>query len=126
MKINKGPRKIFYVCAALNNNEIVLETIQASSKDEAQKVFFEKFSIYPKEINGPFFKKKIKLSDNNTSIQFTNQIKKAIYKDYIVNAFMLKIPDNHAFLVFIKNAQDNNSILPKGTITVPISELRFI
>ena len=43
----------------------------------------------------------------------------------IVNAMFLKEPESHAFLVFIKRIDDKKIPFPKGTIVVPISDLRF-
>jgi hypothetical protein len=39
---------------------------------------------------------------------------------------MLTEPADHAYLVFIKRADDKKIPFPKGTITAPIHDLRFI
>jgi len=75
---------------------------------------------------GPFFKKRAQVLENTRSLKFTNQNKKAIYNEWYVNAFMLKEPENQAYLVFIRRVDDKKLPPPKGTITVPISDLRFI
>lgn len=80
----------------------------------------------PKEILGPFYKKRAQVIENTRSLKFSNQTKKAVYNDWMVNAFLLKEPENQAYLVFIKRVDDKKLPIPKGTITVPISDLRFI
>jgi hypothetical protein len=123
----KGPRQIFFVCASISNNgDLITKIISAQSPAEATKIFTDEFSISPKEVLGPFFKKGAQVLENTRSLKFTNQIRKAIYNDWVVNAFILKEPENQAYLVFIKRVDDKKLQTPKGTITVPISDLRFI
>jgi len=43
-----------------------------------------------------------------------------------VNAIFLQEPENYAYLIFIKRTDDKTIPRPKGAITVPISELRFV
>jgi len=116
-----------FVCATVTKDgDLITEVISANSPEEATQKFQEKFSEDPKSILGPFFKKKAQVLENTRRLKFTNQNKKAIYNEWIVNAFMLKEPENQAYLVFIKRVDDKKMPLPKGTITVPVSDLRFI
>lgn len=102
------------------------KVIPASSPEEASSLFVEHYSVSPKEILGPFYKKRAQVIENTRTLKFSNQTKKAIYNDWMVNAFLLKEPENQAYLVFIKRIDDKKLPIPKGTITVPISDLRFI
>lgn len=123
----KGERQVFFVCVGITDvGELLTKVIPATSPDEASKYFSEKHSMTPKEILGPFYKKRAQVIENTRSLKFSNQTKKAIYNDWMVNAFLLKEPENQAYLVFIKRVDDKKLPLPKGTITVPISDLRFI
>lgn len=124
--VRKGPRQTVYVCAAILDGELVTEIIPAGAQSEASEKFNEKFSLTPLSVLGPFFKKRAQVLENTRTLQFTNQTKKAIYNDWVVNAFLLKEPVDQAYLVFIKRVDDKKLPTPKGTITVPISDLRFI
>lgn len=75
---------------------------------------------------GPFFKKRAQVLETTRELKFTNQTKKAIYDGWVVNAFVLKEPENQAYLVFIKREDGKAMPTPKGVITVPISDLRLI
>jgi hypothetical protein len=75
---------------------------------------------------GPFYKKRAQVLESTRVLKFTNQTKRAQYNDWLVNAFILKEPVDQAYLVFIKRLDDKKLPTPKGTITVPVSELRFI
>ena len=125
----KGPRQTFYVCIGMDcgEGEFVSKIIPATNPKDASVTFKEQTGgLDVKEVLGPFFKKRARVLENTRELKFTNQTKKAIYNDWIVNAFMLKEPENQAYLVFIKRADDKKLPTPKGTITVPISDLRFI
>lgn len=122
----RGPKCSYFVCGAISNNELLMETIQATTPDEASLLFKEKLGFTPKGISGPFFKKMTQVLEPTRELKFTNQIRKAVYNDWIVNAFILKEPENQAYLVFLKRSDDKKLPLPKGTITVPTSDLRFI
>lgn len=123
----KGARPTVFVCAALGSGgELLTKVIPATSPTEASNVFVETFRVQPKEVMGPFFKKRAQVLENTRILKFTNQTKKAVYDDWVVNAFLLKEPENQAYLVFIKRVDDKKVPAPKGTITVPVSDLRFI
>jgi hypothetical protein len=115
------------VCNAIINNELISEIIIANSNDEASSLFKDKFNCNPKNILGPFLKKKVPPVEVNTAIKFSGLPKQAIYNDWLVNAFLLKDPENYAFLIYLKNTNsDNKKSLPKGTTIVPITDIRFI
>lgn len=116
---------IYYICASTDpSNKLILEEIEASSESEASEIFNKNFHILPLKILGPYLKKKAKPVEVTKQVQFTGEIKQAIYNDWKVNAFYLKEPVGYAFLVFIKSLSDNKNF-PKGTIIVPITQLRF-
>ena len=122
----KGPRQTVYVCATIVEGELVTEIIPAASPSEATQKFTDKISSEPQTVLGPFFKKRAQIIENTRVLQFTNQTKKAVYNDWLVNAFLLKDPVDQAYLVFMNRVDGKKLPIPKGTITVPISDLRFI
>lgn len=123
----KGARQTIFVCAGItDNNELVMRIIAADSPKEATDLFFEQATFQPKEVLGPFYKKRSQVIDNTRVLKFSNQTKRAIYNNWLVDAFMLQEPENQAYLVFIKRIDDKKLSPPKGTITVPVSDLRFI
>ncbi len=120
-------RPIYFVCGAVNNQgDLIIKTIPSSSPKEAMDIFEKEFSFSPQEVIGPFYKKRTQILENTRSLKFSNQSKRALYNGWIVNAFMLKEPADQAFLIFIKRDDDKKLPLPRGTITAPISDLRFI
>lgn len=123
----RGTRQIVFVCSSITDKgDLINKIIPANSQDEAAQLFSEYFLIKAKEILGPFYKKKAHILENTRSLRFTSQTKKAVYRDWLVNAFLLHEPENHAYLVFIKRMDDKKISAPKGTITVPVSDLRFL
>lgn len=123
---NKGVRPIIFVCIGIINEELVSEEFAAASTEEAAKLFLGKHKFSAKNIHGPFFKKRIKFLEQTISLKFSNETKKAIYDGWIVTAFLLSDPKDYAYLVFIKRVDDKKMPMPKGTVTVPVSELRII
>jgi hypothetical protein len=125
--MRRTTRPIFFVCAAIAEpGDLIIKMILATSQQEAMELFKKEFFIPPQEILGPFYKKRTQILETTRTLKFSNQTKKAIYNGWIVNAFMLKEPIDQAYLVFIKREDGKKIPSPKGTITVPISELRFI
>lgn len=121
----RGVRQIVFVCSSISNQgELINKIIPAESQDDASKLFFEQFSIKPKEILGPFYKKRAQVLENTRTLKFSNKTMKAIYNDWEVTAFLLNEPEKYAYLVF--NKCSGNKPVPKGTVVVPISDLRFI
>lgn len=125
MSGRKGARPVVFVCANILNGELLTKMITANSTSEATKLFTEQFGIAPKDVLGPFLKKRTQVIEATRVLKFSNQTKKAIYGDWLVNAFILTDPVDQAYLVFIRRADNKKAPLPTGTITVPVSELRF-
>lgn len=121
-----GIRKTVFVCTNILNNNLLTKVIQAETSEEASKIFNQEFLINPKEVIGPFYKKRIKTIEQARVLKFSNQTKKALYNNWIVNAMLLKEPEDHAFLIFIKRDDDQKIPFPKGTVIVHTSELRYI
>lgn len=123
----KGPRQLVFVCVSLiGDGDLVTQIVPANTPGEASKSFNDKFGIAPKEVLGPFFKKRAQVIEATRELKFSNQTKKAVYDGWLVNAFLLKEPENQAYLIFIRRTDDKKLPKPKGTITVPVSELRFV
>jgi hypothetical protein len=122
----RGPRPVFFVCVAISDvGELITKTIQAVSQQEAASLFLEQTKLSAKEILGPFRPKRMQVLETTRTLKFTNQIKRAHFNGWEVKAHLLKEPENHAYLVFIKRTDDKKQPAPKGTIIVPISDLRF-
>lgn len=123
----KGVRPTFFVCVNVSKDgELLTQVVPANSPNEASQLYHQKYSQLPKQIMGPFYKKRTQVLETTRVLKFSNETKKAHYNDWLVNAFILKEPVDQAYLVFIKRIDDKKMPTPKGTITVPISELRFI
>jgi len=55
-------RKIFFVCSVITEaGELLNKIIEALSPSEASNIFYQQQSIKPKEILGPFYKKKTQI-----------------------------------------------------------------
>jgi hypothetical protein len=124
----RGPRPVVFVCIGMSlekPNEFVSRVIQAVNQEEAAKLFLEQTKTKAQTIHGPFRPKRAQVLENTRTLKFTDQFKKAIYSDWEVTAFLLKEPENHAYLVFGKRVDEKKLPAPKGTIIVPVSELRF-
>lgn len=119
-------KQIFFVCMAIINHELVHDVVSAETSDEAASIFESKFLAKPKNVLGPFLKKKAKPIQNNTPLKFSGKPRQGIYNDWLVNCFILQEPADCCFLIFIKHTEDYSKLLPKGTVIVPISEIRFI
>lgn len=123
----KGARQTVFVCAGISaQNELVSKVIEAEDPQAASKSFLEQTTVTAKDVLGPFYKKKTQVIENTRVLKFSNQTKRAIYNDWVVDAFILQEPENQAYLVFIKRVDDKKLPSPKGTITVPVSDLRFV
>lgn len=123
----RGARQVVYVCSAITEGgDLLNKILPASTQEEAGKLFFEQTKNKAKEILGPFYKKRTQVFETTRTLKFSNITKKAIFNDWMVNAFLLKEPEDHAYLVFIKRIDDKRASSPVGTIIVPISDLRFV
>jgi hypothetical protein len=127
MSKNRRSRPLYFVCAAVSGQgDLIVKTIPAISPKEAMDIFGKEFALAPQEVLGPFYKKRTQILESTRTLKFSNQSKKALYNGWIVNAFMLKEPTDQAFLIFIKREDGKKLPLPKGTITAPIADLRFV
>ena len=124
--MSKFTKKTIFVCSSIIDNILISEEIVSASVKEAEDIFTSKYNMKPKVIFGPYNKKRIDAVEVTKVLKFSNQTKKAIYKSWFVTAFLLVEPENQAYLVFGKQIDDKIVQTPKGTVTVPISELRFI
>lgn len=122
----KGLRQTIFICAGIIEEQLITMIVAATSQDEAAKIYQDKYIQQPKEILGPFYKKRTQVLENTRTLKFSNQTQKAIYNEWLVNAFLLKEPEKQAYLVFIHRQDGKKSNPPKGTVVVPISDLKFI
>lgn len=126
MSGRRGARQTVFVCVAISHStELLTRIIAAATPKEASEFFFQETGYQPKEVLGPFFKKRAQVIENTRVLKFTTQQRRAVYNDWVVDAFMLQEPADQAYLVFIKRVDDKKLPTPKGTITVPVSDLRF-
>ena len=126
MSGRRGMRQTVFVCVAISDEtELLTCVIAADSPKESADLFFQQTGYQPTEVLGPFFKKRTQVIENTRILKFTTQQRRAIHMGWIVDAFMLQEPVDHAYLVFIKRVDDKKLPSPKGTIIVPISDLRF-
>ena len=123
--MRRKERPIFFVCVG-QTDRLITKTIQAATQEEAIELFKNEFSVKPIEALGPFYKKRIQIAKDTRNLKFTNQVKKAVFNGWIVNAFILSEPTDQAFLVFIKRQDGKKMPSPKGTITVPLTQLKEI
>ena len=121
-------RQVVYVCIGLSDDtEIISKIIEAESVGVAAAAFEDEFKLKAREVLGPFFKKKAQMLENTVELKFsTSSFIKAEYNDWLVNAFLLEEPSQHAYLVFISHLHNKKIPFPKGTIVVPVSQLRLI
>lgn len=120
-------REIVFVCSAVSQtNELISKIVIANTIEEASSKFKDECSVDAKFIFGPFYKKKTQVIETTRSLQFSSPIfKRAEYNGWNVSAFTLVEPPNHAYLVFNNRVDNKNTPTPKGTIIVPISDLRY-
>jgi hypothetical protein len=122
----RTPRPVVFVCiGSETSGDFVSKVIQATSPVEAGTLFFERTGLKSKTIHGPFRPKRMQVIENTRTLKFTDHSKEAIYDDWIVTAFYLKEPEDHAYLIFLKRTDGKKQPAPKGTIVVPVSDLRF-
>lgn len=127
MNHRTGRRQTVFVCTAISEaSELLTRVIAAASPKEAADLFEQELSLSPQEVLGPFFKKKVQVIESTRVLKFAGKTARAIYNDWVVDAFFLAEPENQAYLVFIKRNDGKSLPFPKGTIVVPISDLRII
>ena len=116
--------KLVFVCCAIKNNNLLSKIIYSESFEEASSFFQNEEGIPPLDILGPFVKKKLPTKTVESFI-FSNINKEAIYNGWLVKAFFLEDPKDHAFLLFSKRI-DGKNIPSPGKIIVHISNLELI
>lgn len=122
----RGARATYFVCCGISeDSKLCSEIIKASEQSEATNVFVEIHGFEAEEVMGPFYKKKTKVLETTRTLKFANETKQAEYEGWNVNAFLLKEPENHAFLIFMNRIDDKKISPPSGTVVVPTSCLRF-
>lgn len=120
-KKKRRSRETYFICSSIIENKIKNLKIKAFSEEEALYLYYKKFAKKAETIEGPFYKKiKKDPKPNLEFVKFSNIVKKALYHDLKVNAFLLDYPNNYAYLV---PCQSENKI--KKNI-VSINELKFI
>lgn len=120
-------REIVFVCSSVSNKgELISQIIPGKTPAEASALFLEQNQLDAQTVLGPFYKKKTQILETTRSLQFASpEFKKAEYNGWLVNAFMLVEPANQAYLIFLKRVDDKKIPMPKGTIIIPISDLRI-
>lgn len=117
-------RSMFFVCSAIRDQELISQTIKAMTQKESDKLFEKQFGILPQISIGPFYRARIR--PDIQKIVFTGQSRVAIYDDWVVNALLVKEPENCAFLLFERRV-DGKKITSKPSDTiVKLDELREI
>ncbi len=121
-------RQTVYVCIGLlDNMELISKIVEADSPSDASTIFEDNFKLKAKEVLGPFFRKKVQVVENTATVKFANaSCRKAEYNNWLVNAFILEEPQDHAYLVFVSHLDNKKMPCPKDVAVVPISQLRFI
>lgn len=120
-------REIVFVCSSISNKgELISHIIPGKTPAEASALFLEQNHLDAQKVLGPFYKKKTQILETTRSLQFaSSKFKKAEYNGWLVNAFMLVEPADQAYLIFLKRIDDKKIPMPKGTIIIPISDLRI-
>ena len=122
-----GRRQTVFVCVALSNSgSLITRILAAETPKDATEVFKQENSFPPQEVLGPFYKKRSQVIENTRILKFAGKTVKASYNDWIVDAFLLSEPEDQAYLVFLKRCDGKTSPVPKGTIVVPVSDLRIV
>lgn len=118
-------RETYFVCSGIINNVVLADEIKSDAASLAKKIFIEKHNIAPSSIHGPFYKRKKHFKPFYGDIVVTNKYISTTYCDWIVKAFILKEPHNHALLLFIKNKFNDDIVKPKGNIVISLDELEI-
>jgi hypothetical protein len=125
----RGVRPVVFVCVGIDPNkpnDPISKQITAVSQNEAASLFLEMTKVKAKNIHGPYRPKRAQVIENTRNMKFTDQpAHKTVYDGCEVTVFFLKEPENHAYLVFTKRVDGQQKPLPKGTIIVPVSDLRI-
>lgn len=122
----KGPRQIEFVCCALVDGRSVSKSIEVDSSEEAICLFQKEFNVEPENIHGPYYRKRAGVLDNSREIEFSGERIKAIYRDWVVIASILKHPKNSAYLLFDKRVDGKKAPKPSGTFIIKMEEIKEI
>lgn len=124
------PRKLVFVCVGLESiGKIVSHEVVARTSQEAFQQFLSLTGINADAIHGPYRPRKQITSPDKpkeTTFRFSDQVKKASYNGWEVNACLLQEPIDHAFLIFIKRIDGKKQAAPKGSVVVPLTDLRTL
>jgi hypothetical protein len=120
-------REIVFVCSSVSDKgELISQIIPGKTPSEASSKFKDQNDVIAQTILGPFYKKKAQVLETTRSLQFaTGQFRKAEYNGWLVNAFELAGGANEAYIIFLNRVDDKKIPTPKGTVIVPLSDLRF-
>lgn len=108
-------RPIYFVCLAISDGEIISVCLNCETKENAISAFEKQFSIKPKKIYGPFFKKRIKKQKEEAVFKFSGKSQICVYEDWIVNAVFME-DESKAFLFYKENMNNPNACKPKSHV----------
>lgn len=127
IRTRRSKRPIYFVCSTIKEGNLISELIEALDKETVNKIFQEKFFCAPINILGPFYKKRIfNYIEPPPDIILSSEMKRAEYQGWLVNATILKKPENCAFLLFDKRIDGQKFARPNGTKIVKIEDLKLI
>jgi len=124
-KQRRSKRPIFFVCSAIVDGELVSESVEAEKKENASEKFEATFKNVPSIISGPFYRKRVYSTINTTDIVLSGEVKLAEYNGWLVNATLLKSPENFAFLLFDRRLDGKKTSKPTGMKIVSTEQLKF-
>lgn len=122
-----GKKKNIFVCSAISSDsELISKDFIADSESEASNLFEKEFNLLPRIILGPFIKKKNKEVIQPKTINFSKPSKRAIYNEWLVNAFEIKESEKESFIIYIKPIDNSKKQKINNTCIIPKSELTYI
>lgn len=113
-------KQIFFVIV---DNGVSIE-IEAPDKKEALLKYGSSNSNII--LYGPYYKKKVYEYKYINNAVFSGKTMKCKFKGWLVNAFILKEPKDHAYLLFSKKIEENGWDEPKNKIVVELDLLEKI
>lgn len=120
----RGSRPTEFVCCALIDGRIISKSIEAETSEEAIGLFKSEFGIQPENLHGPYYRKRGGILETSREIEFSNERKKGIYRDWYVIASILNYPENSAYLLFDKRVDGKKVPKPTGTFIIKLDELK--
>ena len=86
----RGARQTVFVCAGISdNNELITRVIAAESPKEATDLFCEQVSFQPKEVLGPFYKKKTQVIETTRVSQVLQSNQKSYLQRLVSRCFFV-------------------------------------